>query len=401
LEQSAAKEKQEERRFDHGLVGASAATHFGADFYGSFFSPLLPLLVDKYSISLGLVGVLATMRSLTGSFTQPIFGYLADVRIRGGLLVVGVLASAIFMSTLPMVPNLGWLVVFLLLAGLGISMSHPVAASLASKVGGNRRGLSMSIYMTGGSFGFALGPFVVAQVADRFGLEKVPYLALFGVGLAVAIFISSRNISVAVNEERVPGLGGIFSGRGWSVVVLLAIVTLRATVSLSFGTYLPLYLTQRGTSLVLAGLAVSAFRLAGTAGGLIGGPLSDRMGRRRILFWSSLGAIPFLWLSLQTSHALGFVFLGAAAIVVGLASPAQVLIAHELAPQSIGTASGLSIGFAWGLAGFSTTLVGFLGQAIGLGPALSLVVVTSLLVASLLARVLGAISRQALREQPG
>ena len=401
MERPIAKGKRGEKRFNSGLVGAAAATHFGGDFYGSFFSPLLPLLVDKYSMSLGVVGLLAAISSLTASFTQPIFGYLADVRIRGELLVVGVLASAIFMSTLPIVPNLGWLICFLVLAGLGVSVSHPVAASLASKVSGDRPGLGMSIYMTGGSLGFSLGPVIVAQVADRFGLEGVPYLALFGVALAIALFVTSKSIPAQVDGEKTLRLRGTFSGQGWSLALLLAIIALRATVSISFGTYLPLYLTQRGTSLVLAGLAVSAFRLAGTAGGVIGGPFSDRIGRAQILFWFSLGAVPFLWLSLKASESLGFVSLAAAAVVIGLASPAQVLIAHELAPQSVGMASGLSIGFAWGIAGFSATLVGFLGEAIGLGPALSSVVVTSLLIASSLVPVLGAISKPAMRRRPG
>jgi hypothetical protein len=93
---------------------------------------------------------------------------------------------------------------------------------------------------------------------------------------------------------------------------------------------------------------------------------------------------------------LGLALLILAGLVVSLANPSQVLISHDLVPRSIGTASGLTIGFAWGLAGLSNALVGFLGGAIGLGPALSVVVVTSLLLASLLVRALGAISGPAL-----
>lgn len=375
--------------FNPLLVGATSATHFGSDFYASFFSPLLPLLMPKYGLSLGVAGMLATLMSLAGSMTQPIFGYLADRRISGSLLALGVLVSAFFMSTMPITPHIGMLVAFLVLAELGVSAAHPAAASLANKASGRRRGLGMSLYMTGGSLGFSLGPLAVVQVANRFGLEGVPYLGLFGLALAIVLALATRRIPAAMNAGKGVRLREALSGQTAPMLLILAVIMLRAIVSTSLGTYLPLHLTQQGTSLVLAGASISIFRLAGTGGGMVGGPISDRVGRHPTLFGSSLGAIPFLWLSLVVPGRAGIVLLVVASAILNLANPAQVLIAQELAPQSIGTVSGLTIGFAWGLAGFSTTLVGFLGEAIGLGPALIAVVVASLLVATLLVPVLG------------
>jgi FSR family fosmidomycin resistance protein-like MFS transporter len=155
----------------------------------------------------------------------------------------------------------------------------------------------------------------------------------------------------------------------WSAVVI------RTVVALGFSTFLPVLMTRNGLSVSEAGVAVSAYLLAGSFGGFAGGPIADRFGPRRVIAWSLLLSVPLLIGALWLPAPASFVVLTAGGFFLGSTLPVNITYAHMIAPVAAGTVSSLMLGVAWGIGGMAVPLVGMLGDAIGLGPTLQMLAV--------------------------
>jgi FSR family fosmidomycin resistance protein-like MFS transporter len=234
----------------------------------------------------------------------------------------------------------------LVLGGLGGAAFHPPAAALAHRLGGRRPGLSMSVYITGGTLGFALGPLMFAPFADRFGIGWTPVLALPGL-LVIALFIRR----VPPFESAHGSSGGLRALGPYAtpLTLLYLIVALRTTTAIAFSTFLPVMLVRRGMSVGTAGAIVAAYLLASGIGGFFGGPAADRWGPRTVIAWSLVLAVPFLFAVTFLDGALFVVVL----MLVFLQStlPVNVVFGQSIAPVSAATVSSLMMGFAWGRAG--------------------------------------------------
>jgi FSR family fosmidomycin resistance protein-like MFS transporter len=361
-----------------------ALGHAVDDFYPSFLAPLLPLFVETLGLSLASAGALATLQSLTTSLIQPLFGYFADRVRRPTLVAWAVLASAVFTSLWGLATSGPLLIFLIVLAGLSVALFHPVAGALAGQAatsaeGRRRKGLVMSLFVTGGIVGYGVGPLTAVALVSRWGL---PALALAVVpGILTAILLHRFAQSVPTSPATSRRLAS-FPKVGGSLILLTFVVALRAVLAITMGTFLPLYLSQRGASLMLGGLAVSVFRVAGALGGLVGGPLSDRIGRKQVLFLSFALALPFLWGFFQTNGWVALGLLAAAGAVITSSAPVNVLIAQEAAPDNPGMASGLMMGFAWGLGGLAVTGVGWWGDRVGLPTAFSATVIVAAVLAA-------------------
>lgn len=359
-----------------------ALGHAVDDFYPSFLAPLLPLFVEKLGLSLASAGALATLQGLATSLVQPLFGYLADRVQRPTLLVWGLLASTIFTSLWGLAPNGVVLTLLVVLGGLGVALFHPVAGALAGQIARDRRGLGMSLFVTGGTVGYGLGPLAAVVLVSRWGLRALTLAALPGILTAILLYRFTRRLPARIAARGHPPLGGLLLKQLLPLLLLTLVVMLRAALFITLGTFLPIYLTQRGLSLLLCGLAVSILRVAGSVGGLAGGPLSDRIGRKRLLFLSFALAVPFLWGFFQAEGWLALGLLGAVGMITTSSAPVSVLMAQEATPGSPGMASGVVIGFAWGLGGLAVTGVGWWADRVGLPTALSATVIATALLAS-------------------
>ena len=364
-----------------------ALGHAVDDFYPSFLAPLLPFFVEQLGLSLALAGALVTLQGFATSLVQPLFGYFADRVQRPTLLAWGILASAIFTSLWGLAPNGTLLTLLVVLGGLGVALFHPVAGALAGQVTRGQKGLGMSLFVTGGTVGYGLGPLVAVALASRWGLPAIALAVLPGILTAILLYHVTRGLPpCAVPVAQLSLLSRIEDNfllkQFLPLLLLTLVVMLRAALSITLGTFLPLYLAQRGLSLLLCGLAVSVFRIAGALGGLVGGPLSDHIGRKQVLFLSFILALPFLWGLFRSEGWLAMGLLAAAGAIITSSMPVNILIAQEAAPESPGMASGLMIGFAWGLGGLAVTGVGWWGDRVGLSTALSVTVIVTALVAS-------------------
>lgn len=370
-------------------LGLLTFGHLTIDSYSSFFSPLLPLLVQKLDLSLTLVGTLVALASLTSSFAQPLFGMLSDRLRRPWFVAFGPLTAAVFMSGLGLAPSYAALVALLMLAGLGVAAFHPEAAVLASDVS-PRRNLSMAVFVTGGTIGFSLGPMFAVAVVSAFGLERTWVAAIPGL-LASALLLAwfARVTPRPRHLVKAPPLRALRPVMRPLSLLYFATVS-RSVVSYGFMTFLPLYLSARGYGLSQSGATLSLYLLAGALGGFFGGLVSDRIGGHRILVASFLMAMPLYIAFLVLPDSLGIPCLILGSFVLQSSLPVNVVLGQELAPEHSSTVSSLLMGAAWGMGALIIGPIGVLADRSGIHAgltALSGMLLLGLACAAMLPRV--------------
>lgn len=357
--------------------------HGIGDTTGSFFSPLIPYYMERLGLSLTQTGFLTTVVTLGGGLTQFLFGFLSDRRRPAPYIAFGVLVSAFFMTLSVMAPSYPLLVGILFISGLGRAAYHPAGAALLGTLVPERRGLWLSIFMTGGSLGFVLGPLLLGFLSERLGVRPALLLLLAGIApLSLLIYAQLRGIGGTAGRKS-PVLPSRFTLNP-AVLRVFSFVILRSSVYFAFFAFVPVLLKKQGYSLAGTGGMLSLYFLLGTLGSLSGGPLADRLGRRGVLILSALAsALLYLTALLSVGAELPpLPFLGTFGVpmvllalgngTLHLSNPAATALAQELMPGKEGVASSLTMGVAWGIGGFTTPLVGRLAEALSLESALAL-----------------------------
>jgi FSR family fosmidomycin resistance protein-like MFS transporter len=345
-----------------------ASAHVMVDGYGNIYAPLLPLLIPKLGLSLAAAGTLTMLFQMSASVAQIAFGRLADRWHPRVLVMVGPVLSVSVLSLLGLATSQMMLAAILIVGGLGAAAFHPPAAALAHRLGGDRPGLAMSVYITGGTLGFSLGPLMFAPFAERFGLSLTPILAV--PGLIVVAFFLSRVPPMPVHAAASAGLRAL-APYVKPLALLYTIVVLRTLTAISFSTFVPVMLTRRGLSVTQAGTAVAFYLFASGIGGFFGGPTADRFGAKRVIAISLLAATPFLFAAPFFSGWPFVVLLAIGGFFLQSTLPVNVTFGQALAPVSAATVSSLMMGFGWGTGGLSVPLVGMIADRLGIETTLS------------------------------
>jgi FSR family fosmidomycin resistance protein-like MFS transporter len=340
-----------------------ASAHMMVDGYGNIFAPLLPLLIPRLDLSLAAAGTLAMFFQLAASVAQLGFGHLADRWRPRALLIAGPIVAVTVLSFVGTATTAPMLAAILILGGLGGAAFHPPAAALAHRLSGPRPGLTMSVYITGGTLGFSLGPLLFAPFAERFGLAWTPLLAV--PGLVVVAFFVSRVPQISMHAQAHAGIGAL---RPYArpLALLWTIVVLRTLTSLSFATFMPVMLTRQGLSLAASGTAVAVYLAASGIGGFSGGPAADRFGARRVIALSLVLAVPFLFAAPMFGGWRFVVLVAIGGLFLQSTLPVNVTFGQSIAPVSAATVSSLMMGFAWGSGGLSVPFVGMIADRIGI-----------------------------------
>jgi FSR family fosmidomycin resistance protein-like MFS transporter len=347
----------------HPTILFMAGAHMMVDGYGNIFAPMLPLLIPKLGLSLAAAGTLTMLFQLASSVAQVGFGHLADRWRPRLLLTLGPILAISVLSLVGLATSTTMLAGILLVGGLGGAAFHPPAAALAHRLGGQRQGLAMSVYITGGTLGFALGPLFFAPAAERYGIELTPLLAIPGLAV-VAFFLA-----------RVPPIPPVASGRGGfsglrpyakPLGLLYTIVVLRTFTSLGFATFVPVMLTRQGQSVSEAGATVALYLFGSGLGGFLGGPAADRFGARKVIALSLIASCPFLFAAPFFTGLPFVVLLAVGGVFLQSTLPVNVTFGQSLAPVSAATVSSLMMGFAWGTGGLSVPVVGMIADRIGI-----------------------------------
>ena len=366
-----------------------ALAHFTSDAYSSFFSPLLPLLVVKLHLNLTLVGTLVALASVSSSFGQPLYGYISDRLHRPWFVAFGPLIAALFMSSVGLAPSFGVLVALLMLGGMGVAAFHPQAAVLASEVS-SRRAMAMSLFVSGGTLGFAIGPIFAVTVVGALGLERTWLAAIPGVLVAGLLLSWFLRVPAHVRHPGAKPSLRELKPHAVPLTLLYCCVVCRSAASYGFMTFLPIFLHRRGFTLGAGGAVLTAYLAAGALGGFLGGWLAERWGGRRVVVASFVGAIPLYAGFLFLPGAAALCSLVAGSLVLQSSLPVNVVLGQELSPRHSSTISSLLMGAAWGFGALLISPVGALADARGLDVALrtlSLVLVVGLGCAIALPRI--------------
>ena len=340
-----------------------AAAHVMVDGYGNIYAPMLPLLIPRLGLSLAAAGTLTMLFQMAASVAQVGFGHVADRWRPRTLITVGPIVSVSVLSLIGLATSREALAIILVAGGLGAAAFHPPAAALAHRLGGDRRGFAMSVYITGGTLGFSLGPLCFAPFAQHFGLEWTPLLAL--PGLAVVAFFIGRVPPIPLHPSSHRGVGAL---RPYAkpLALLYTIVVLRTLASLTFATFVPVMLTRRGLSIGQAGAAVAVYLFGSGIGGFFGGPAADRFGARQVIALSLVLSCPFLFIAPFLNGWSFVVVLAIGGLFLQSTLPVNVTFGQSLAPVSAATVSSLMMGFAWGTGGLSVPIAGLIADRIGI-----------------------------------
>jgi MFS transporter, FSR family, fosmidomycin resistance protein len=352
----------------HPTILLMASAHVMVDGYGNIYAPLLPLLIPKLGLSLFAAGILTMSFQMAASVAQIGFGRLADRWRPRVLVMTGPVISVSVLSLIGLATSPAMLAVILVAGGLGAAAFHPPAAALAHRLGGDRPGLAMSVYITGGTLGFSFGPLMFAPFAERFGLSWTPLLAL--PGLVVIAFFLSRVPPMPLHPSA---SGGFRALRPYAkpLGLLYVIVVLRTLTAISFATFVGVMLTRRGLSVGQAGTAVAIYLFASGVGGFFGGPAADRFGAKKVIALSLVLATPFLFAAPFFSGRPFVVLLAIGGFFLQSTLPVNVTFGQALAPVSAATVSSIMMGFGWGTGGLSVPIVGMIADRVGIEATLS------------------------------
>jgi FSR family fosmidomycin resistance protein-like MFS transporter len=341
------------------------------DMMQSLLPAMYPMLKGSYQLTFGQIGLLTFTFQFTASLLQPLIGAYADKRPRPYSLACGMAFTLAGLLLLAYAGSYTGLLCGAALIGTGSSVFHPESSRVARMASGGRHGLAQSVFQVGGSFGSAAGPLLAAFIVLPHGQTSVAWFSgvallgmfvLFNVGHwykthGIARLKRTTNERAAAPRRHV----------AIAITVLLALIFSKYFYLASLTSYYTFYLIDHfHVSVRNAQLLLFVFLAAAALGGIVGGPLGDRLGAKYIIWASILGVVPF---TLLLPHANLF-WTAVLTIPIGLilssAFPAIVVYAQDLLPGRTGTVAGLFFGFAFGMGSVGAAALGALADHIGI-----------------------------------
>ncbi|HVU34045.1 MAG TPA: MFS transporter [Opitutaceae bacterium] len=354
---------------------ALSASHLLNDTIQSVLPAIYPVLKTSFSLSFAQIGLITFVFQLTASLLQPVVGTYTDRRPMPYSLASGMSVTLVGLVLLAHARNFHMILLASALVGTGSSIFHPEASRLARLASGGKHGLAQSLFQVGGNFGTSLGPLLAAAVVVPRGQRAILWftvLAALAIVLLVRLGGWYRNHLAARRTGRAaapPALLAPLPRRDVvrAMIVLGALIFSKYFYLSSLTNYYTFYLINRfGLSVQRAQVFLFIFLFSVAAGTIIGGPVGDRIGRKYVIWVSILGVAPF-------TLALPYVGLTATAVltvVIGLilasAFSAILVYAQELVPGKVGTIAGVFFGFAFGIAGIASALLGKLADHTGI-----------------------------------
>ncbi len=353
------------KRFQLSNVLFFSFAHFMHDIYTSFLSPLLPLLIEKLSISYSLAGLLSVGGRLP-SLLNPFIGLLADRLGFNFFLISAPTITAIAMSLLGVAPNYATLLFLLILMGIGSSFFHVPGPVVMRHYSGERTGTGMSFYMTGGEAARTLSPLIILFVVSNFGLGKTWILIPLGLITSIFLFFKLRkeSVSATFSKKKRPqnNVKGIMKKFLPFFIALGFFSLFRGLLKGAVTTFLPTYLTSSGTDLVSAGISLAVIQGAGAAGTFLWGILSDRIGKVKTLYIVALATPLLMWLFLSLDGFLATMTLIPLGFVLFATGPVILAIVQEEGKESPAFVNSIYMTLSFFLQSLAVLGLGVLGD---------------------------------------
>jgi len=349
------------------LAGISVS-HFLNDTMQSLIASVYPILKDAYALNFAQIGMITLAFQFTASLLQPVVGHVTDKKAQPFSLAVGMSSTFFGLLLLSVASSYPTILIAAALVGLGSAVFHPESARIARLASGGRYGFAQSVFQLGGSFGTSMGPVLAALIVVPFGQSSIAWfssiaflaiLILWRIGQWYKPQIAAKKFTAPAPHPDAPSSRRVVI----ALVVLVALLFSKQLYVSSLSSYYIFYLIDRfGVSTQAAQMYLFMFLAANAIGAFLGGPLGDRFGRKIVIWFSILGALPFTlalpYAGLYASAVLT-IFIG---LIISSTTSSIIVFAQELVPHRFGMISGAFFGVAFGIGGLGAAVLGKLAD---------------------------------------
>ena len=352
-----------------------SSAHFFNDSIQSIIPAILPMLKDELALSFAEVGLITLTIQATSCVLQPFIGLYNDVSKRKLPAAAPMLFSLVGLVILSQASNFLLVLIAVGCIGLSSAFFHPESARTAQLASSSQRGLAQAIFQVGGNFGSAIGPLLAAWIILPNGQRSIIYFSSFVLLAVGALYLSQKLLrnfqkingnlkkklsTSATQADYIDARVHSVSARKILLLLLILMLSKQIYVSALSG-YLTFFVIDKfALSVQEAQYVLFGFLASGAAGTLLGGPITDRYGRKKVLFGSIVGCAPFSlfipWVGLTGVVILSMI----SSFIIASAFSAILVTAIEAYPHRVGLMSGIFLGLSFGIGGVASAVLGSL-----------------------------------------
>jgi FSR family fosmidomycin resistance protein-like MFS transporter len=348
------------------ILFAISFSHLLNDTIQSIIPAIYPIVKESLQLNFTQVGLITLTFQLSASILQPVVGLYTDRKPQPYSLAIGMGFSLIGLVIISQTETFPMLLLSVALIGIGSSIFHPEASRIAHLASGGKRGLAQSIFQLGGNTGSSLGPLLAAMIIVPFGKPSIIWFT--GVALLAIVVLRwigswyAQQMLRSIEKKKVnPEIGQPLPRKKiiFSIGILLVLIFSKNVYIASMTSYFTFYLMDKfDLSIQTSQYYLFAFLFSIAAGTFLGGPIGDRFGRKYVIWISILGAAPFTILLPYANLFWTGILIVPIGIILASAFSAILVYAQELIPGKVGTIAGLFFGFAFGVAGMGSAVLG-------------------------------------------
>jgi FSR family fosmidomycin resistance protein-like MFS transporter len=346
--------------------------HATVDMYAGVIPLLYPLLTDQFDLDLKSVGLVSLCYGGMASLTQPLFGWVTD---RNGTRWIGLalMWTGITFALLGLAPSFETLLLLAALAGIGSGAYHPMGAvTAASVIPDNQRNVAMSIYVTGGTLGVAVGPLIGVVVFSLFGLHGTLPMVIPGAVIAVYLLTQMRTVALRLKKKAAEARAEAPPIPWKPMSVVIALMMLRSWVLFGISAFIPLWYDEMGYSRLFYAALSTTILLCSAVGAIGVGSIADRHGRRKLLVLASVASVPVILLFAQFPGWPAFVTAAMIGLLAASTGPLLLVMAQQLMSGRPGMASGLILGLGFIMGAVGVPIMGAVADEWGIQNAMRL-----------------------------
>jgi MFS transporter, FSR family, fosmidomycin resistance protein len=348
------------------VLGALSCAHFLNDMMQSLIIAIYPILKGEFQLSFTQIGIITLTYQMCASLLQPAIGLYTDKHPKPYSLSAGMAFTLIGMVTMAYAGTYGVVLIAAALIGTGSAVFHPESSRIARLASGGRHGLAQSIFQVGGNAGGAMGPLLAAWIIIPHGQSSMAWFALAALAAIILLarvgaWYKHQHLDRSKSAAKPPPAASPVSRRtaAWSIGILVVLLFSKYFYVAAISSYYSFFLIEKfHISVRSAQEYLFVFLFAMALGTLLGGPIGDRIGRKRVIWFSILGIAPFAlilpYADLMWTGILTFLI----GLILSSAFSAIVVFAQELIPGKVGAVSGLFFGFAFGIGGIGAAVLG-------------------------------------------
>jgi len=350
-----------------GILVSLSIIHCMNDALQSIISASYPLIKDDLLLSFGQIGLITLVYQSSASVFQPFVGLYFDKRPSPWSLPIGMSFTLVGLLSLAYVTTFYWVLCSVFLVGIGSSTLHPEASRLTSLASGGKRGLAQSLFQVGGNLGGALGPLMIAFLVAPYGRQNIAYLSILAF-IAIIVMMPVSNwykkrlsyLKAGTIKNSMDKISPLPINKTiFSIGILLVLIFSKYVYMASLSSYYTFYLIDKfQVSVQTSQILLFVFLIATAIGTMVGGPIGDKIGRKYVIWISILGAAPFALLMPHMSLLWTVIMSFCIGLTLSSAFPAILVYAQELLPYKLGLVSGLFFGFAFGISGIASAVLG-------------------------------------------